>query len=95
MPLPPASLQSFLKKDLGIPGLLVSNHQKGFTNQFYDSEWDTFDTINSAGLSRHLADVARTVAAAVYELAAESVMPTSITANQTLVQTIFIFLTHM
>lgn len=84
-PLPPASLQSFLKKDLGIPGLLIANHRNAFTNLYYNSEWDTFESINTGRLSRHLADIARTVAAAVYQLAAGEQMPNSITANLTLV----------
>ncbi len=85
VPLPPASLQSFLKKDLRIPGLLISNHKNAFANQFYNNEWDTFDTISSSDLSKHLAEVAHTVSSAIYELATGNPLPASIKANITLV----------
>ena len=85
IPLPPASLQSFLKKDLTIPGLLITNHKNAFANQFYNSEWDTFNTISSTQLSKHLGEVARTVSAAIYELATGDHLPASIKANITLV----------
>lgn len=88
IPLPPASLQSFLKKDLSIPGLLISNHKNAFTNQFYNNEWDTFQTISSSKLSKHLAEVAQTVSAAIYKLATRDEMPTNIVANVTLLESI-------
>jgi hypothetical protein len=86
IPLPPASLQSFLKKDLTIPGLFISNHKNAFANQFYNSEWDTFQTISSYKLSKHLADIARTVSASIYELATGQQMPSYIQVNETLVR---------
>ena len=85
VPLPPASLQSFLKKDQSIPGLLITNHESAFTNQFYNNEWDTLRAINSETLVQHLADVARTVSATAYELATGKPLDTRITANQSLV----------
>ena len=87
IPLPPASLQSFLKKDLNIPGLLITNHKTNFTNPFYNSEWDTLYAINSENLVQHLADVARTVAATTYQLATGKTLDEGITANMTLVIT--------
>lgn len=85
IPLPPASLQSFLKKDLSIPGLLISNHKNAFTNQFYNNEWDTIETISSPELSKHLAEVAHTISATIYELATGDKMPSNIEVNVTLV----------
>lgn len=85
MPLPPASLQSVLKKDLSVPAILVSNHERAFVNKYYNSEWDTFQSIDSADLSRHLGGVARTVSAAIYELATGRLLPAEITPNITLV----------
>jgi len=86
VPLPPASLQSFLKKDQSIPGLLITNHESAFTNQFYNNEWDTLRAINSETLVQHLADVARTVSATAYELATGKPLDTRITANQSLIR---------
>lgn len=85
IPLPPASLQSMLKKDLGIPGILISNHKKAFVNPYYNTEWDTFQTISSSQLTQHLAGIARSVSAAVYELATGKSLPSDIQANTTLV----------
>lgn len=65
--------------------MLIANHRNAFVNQFYNSEWDTFESINTGRLSKHLADVARSVAAAVYQLASGDKMSASIQANQTLV----------
>lgn len=84
-PLPPASLQSFLKRDLTIPGLIISNHKNKFTNQFYNSEWDTYQSISSSILSKQLAEIARTVSATIYELATGDKLPGDIQANVTLV----------
>jgi len=78
-------LQSFLKKDIGIPGVVISNHRNAFTNQFYNNEWDNFDSINSNKLSKHLGDIARTVAAAVYQLSTGEFMPATVNPNMTLV----------
>ena len=85
IPLPPASLQSILKKDLSIPGVFISNHKNAFTNQFYNNEWDTFQTISSYKLSKHLAEVARTVSASIYEMVTGDQMPSNIQVNETLV----------
>lgn len=88
IPLPPASLQSFLKKDLGIPGIFIANHRKSFTNRYYNSEWDTYSAISSQKLSKQLADIARTVAATVYKLASKADMPSIFSANSSLVSRI-------
>lgn len=85
IPLPPASLQGFLKKDLGIPGVVISNHRKAFTNQFYNSEWDNFNSINSKQLSKQLGGIAYTVAAAVYQLSTGKFIPANVKPNMTLV----------
>lgn len=85
VPLPPASVQSFLKKDLEIPAIFIANHRNSFTNKYYNSEWDTFSAISSTKLSKQLASIARAVAGTVYELASGEAMPPSITANTTLV----------
>ncbi|GAB6019219.1 hypothetical protein CHUAL_000829 [Chamberlinius hualienensis] len=35
--LPPASFQSFLKNDLNIPGIVITDHEKSYTNAYYNS----------------------------------------------------------
>lgn len=32
-PLPPASFQQFLKRNLNIPGLVLTDHKKSYTNK--------------------------------------------------------------
>lgn len=86
IPLPPASLQSFLKKDQSIPGLLITNHKESFSNKFYNNEWDTYRSIDSETLVQHLADVARTVSATAYELATSNSLDATIAANQSLIR---------
>jgi len=39
-PLPPASLQSFLKARPDIAGVLISNHDEAFKNKYYNSMYD-------------------------------------------------------
>ena len=33
LPLPPASSQSFLKKNINIPALVIANHKEKYTNK--------------------------------------------------------------
>ena len=85
VPLPPSSFQSFLKKDLDIPGVVITNHEGNYTNRYYNSEWDTPNSIRMNKLSQHLANVARTVSAAVYEMSTNQPMSSSIQPNISLV----------
>merc|ERR1712226_113135 len=83
--LPPASAQSFLKKR-GIPAVVIADHDKQFSNRFYNSRFDLKETINMtyddqpAEMDKYdyvtpaaetLAKVATAIAKAVYELATE------------------------
>ncbi|CAH1796310.1 unnamed protein product [Owenia fusiformis] len=45
-PLPPASLQSFLKYT-ALPGVVITDHKSQFTNQYYNSRLDTAMKINA------------------------------------------------
>lgn len=85
LPLPPSSFQSFLTKDNAIPGVVITNFRNEFTNQFYNSEWDTSSKFNVGRLGKHLADVVLTVASTVYQMATEKKMPADIKPNSTLV----------
>ena len=44
--LPPASLQSFLKNGLNLAGVLISDHEKSFKNNYYHSIFDTPEAMN-------------------------------------------------
>jgi nicastrin len=83
-PLPPASVHSFLKARKNIPGVILTNHEKEFTNRFYNSHFDTAaqsglvyplslndsERYNYVGdLAVHLQKVSTVVARAVYQLA--------------------------
>lgn len=42
---PPASLHTFLKNNANFPGLVVSDHEKSYTNHFYNSLYDNSSNI--------------------------------------------------
>ncbi|CAK9301733.1 unnamed protein product [Gordionus sp. m RMFG-2023] len=54
-PLPPSSLQSFLKTDDFIPGIYIADHEREFENRFYHSILDNLNTIRS--LHGHASDL--------------------------------------
>ncbi|EDV25767.1 uncharacterized protein TRIADDRAFT_55197 [Trichoplax adhaerens] len=82
LPLPPASVQRFLRKDSGLSGLVLTDHKKNFTNAYYNSHYDSLnqvmDKLSSQGLrdpnslSKHLTRLATTVARTLYMLASDS-----------------------
>ena len=45
--LPPASLQSILKEKRDVPGILLSNFDQQYSNQFYHSPYDNFTLLNN------------------------------------------------
>ena len=44
--LPPASLQSILKKKRDVPGILISNFDEKYSNKYYHGPYDRFSTLN-------------------------------------------------
>ncbi|XP_049941555.1 nicastrin isoform X2 [Schistocerca serialis cubense] len=44
--LPPASLQTFLVHDNKLPGVVIADHEAGFTNRYYNSIFDDASTLN-------------------------------------------------
>lgn len=40
LPLPPSSVQTFLKHKIDVPALVLSNHNGEYQNKFYNSFWD-------------------------------------------------------
>lgn len=43
--LPPSSLHSFLKNNSDFPGLVISDHERSYTNTFYNSIYDNSSNI--------------------------------------------------
>ncbi|CAN7983242.1 unnamed protein product, partial [Ixodes hexagonus] len=71
-PLPPSSVQRFLKKDKEIAAVVVSNHDEEFANRYYNSLFDTWENLNDSnqGIKKaadHLTKVAAMVASAVFK----------------------------
>lgn len=70
--LPPASLQSFLKADPKIAGVVITNHEKQFTNKFYNSFYDTYSNIeginSSVDIVQHLAKVSQMMTSVIYSI---------------------------
>lgn len=44
--LPPSSIQSFLKLNLSVAGLLITDHEKNYKNKYFHSIFDTSENIN-------------------------------------------------
>lgn len=44
--LPPSSIQSFLEEEPDIPSLLITDHNRSFTNMYYNSLYDDTDNLN-------------------------------------------------
>ncbi|KAK2156905.1 hypothetical protein LSH36_202g04004 [Paralvinella palmiformis] len=78
LPLPPSSLQTFLKK-INISGVVLTDHERKFENQFYNSYLDLYSNINYTAttkdnqtevtaLAQHLTEVATVVARTLYNM---------------------------
>ncbi|XP_013790954.1 nicastrin-like, partial [Limulus polyphemus] len=88
-PLPPASLHRFLRADLDIPGVVISNHKDEFTNRYYNSIYDFIPNINDTEvldiLASNITALTSVITETVYELLTGE-RPTHIEVNETLVQ---------
>lgn len=72
-PLPPSSVQRFLKKDKEIASLVITNHDKQFQNRYYNSFLDNWQNLNFTGsdlqgVAEHLTKLAAAVASAVFKV---------------------------
>ncbi|XP_050034653.1 nicastrin [Dermacentor andersoni] len=72
-PLPPSSVQRFLKKDKNIASVVITNHNKQFLNRYYNSYLDTWENLNSTGwdlqaVAKQLTKLAAAVASAVFKV---------------------------
>lgn len=91
-PLPPSSVQSFLKY-INISGTVMADHAGDYANRQYQSYMDDYKNVDytsssnatdeSDKLHQHLGRIASTVASAVYKLTSNSDTP--IEANYTLI----------
>lgn len=68
--LPPSSLQTFLKHDRDIIGVVITNHNMEYTNHFYNSLLDDQNNLrgNNDVLARKLKLIATAMASALYKL---------------------------
>ncbi|XP_071511274.1 nicastrin-like [Diadema antillarum] len=84
-PLPPASFQQFLRSQPDIPGVVITDHDGGFQNLYYNSRLDLpevfgvnytnyndTDELPIFPVAEQLADVATTLARTLYRLARPS-----------------------
>ena len=62
--LPPSSIQSLLKEDPNVPGILLSNFDESFTNKYYHSLYDN-SSVQDFQVS-HLIKVSETIAQFAY-----------------------------
>ncbi|RWS02574.1 Nicastrin-like protein [Dinothrombium tinctorium] len=66
-PLPPASFQSFLKEDLNISGIVLSNYEKQYTNKYFNSFLDFENRTNNETI-KFLANITSLVANTIISL---------------------------
>ncbi|XP_044763682.1 nicastrin [Coccinella septempunctata] len=77
--LPPSSAQTFLREYSNISTIILANHQKQYSNKFYNSIFDNSSNINykynnkssvlpSDSIQKHLYSLAYTVSKSVYQL---------------------------
>lgn len=97
LPLPPASFQSFLRENLSLPGVVLTNHLKNFENKFYHSFLDNYINIGfNANVSdsdseeidpvtEHLSAISSRVSQSLVEILTGEYDP-SIKSNSTTVQ---------
>ncbi|KAK3871136.1 hypothetical protein Pcinc_023698 [Petrolisthes cinctipes] len=92
IPLPPASFQSFLKKE-NISGIVITDHKEGFKNKFYQNIFDDYKNVKyeaDGGASdryhKHISHVASALATTLYTILTDEVKP--ITVNETLADTL-------
>ena len=85
-PLPPASLQSFLRHDSFLPGLVLTNHESEFTNRFYNSFLDNKFNIkyNSSQTIDQLTGVSTVVSRSLYKLITND--QTNVTTDRELIK---------
>ncbi|KAK8778201.1 hypothetical protein V5799_020459 [Amblyomma americanum] len=72
-PLPPSSVQRFLKEDKEIASVVITNHDRQFQNRYYNSFLDNWQNLNSTGsdlqgVAEHLTKLAAAVASAVFKV---------------------------
>ena len=78
--LPPASLQTFLRSYDNMPGLVFTDHEREYTNVFYNSLFDDInniaytyyntseeDDINKDTIQYYVANISKALAKALYE----------------------------
>ncbi|KAI0213352.1 hypothetical protein LSAT2_001622 [Lamellibrachia satsuma] len=83
-PLPPASLQTFLKEK-HIPGLLLTDHKASYSNKYYNGHLDGAHQLGPEGsLSTHLTILATAVAQMLYQMSTGK-EHTGIAANESTV----------
>ncbi|RWS27375.1 Nicastrin-like protein [Leptotrombidium deliense] len=66
--LPPSSLQSFLKEDLGIAGVVLSNYDTEYRNKYYNSFLDVIKDTNVNDTVKVLTDLSRGLSNALLKL---------------------------
>ncbi|XP_020902624.1 nicastrin [Exaiptasia diaphana] len=98
-PLPPASFQRFLRSNKEIPGIVLTDHQKEFSNKYYNSRFDdaynvqgNFTSDNDSRIylsntfTKRLTHVANTLANTLYTLANDGKPPkTELKVNEYLI----------
>lgn len=76
IPLPPSSLQSFLRARPTIPGVILADHGHEYLNKYYNSIYDNVDNIDynyndtdvkDNSIQYHTANITEMVARSVFQ----------------------------
>ncbi|RWS07975.1 Nicastrin-like protein [Dinothrombium tinctorium] len=86
IPLPPASLQSFLKEELKIPGIVLSNFEMQYANKYFNSFLD-FETQENNETIRFLTNMSTLVANTIISLIDRNQI--DVVADETIVKELF------
>lgn len=83
--LPPASIQSLLKEDRSIPGILLTNFKDQYRNPHFHSLYDNITSIGMPSLIDHLSSVSETLARFISAQVAGNDQRQDWKANKTLI----------
>ncbi|UYV65466.1 NCSTN [Cordylochernes scorpioides] len=85
-PLPPASVQQFLKKYANIASLVLADHETDFTNRYYNSLFDNADTLDMSGLAQKLNSISHTLSRMVYSLVTNGKEMPTVGSNEEIIE---------
>ncbi|XP_053206893.1 nicastrin-like [Panonychus citri] len=95
-PLPPASFQSFLRENIKLPGVVISNHNGTYENKYYNSIADDYknikfnrDSKSDDQIVRHLTSISTQMSQSIYKMLTDETDPTIESDPQTITDLLY------